>query len=167
MSNPRKTHAGKSRRDKSYYLQGLKRQAVVPATYFEEEDLSTDSTLKVDEYDTTQSSQERRYYNPRTKYETFVDLLKTHILQITVSIISTVVAAIIILLSINLNREVGEIAQKVNFNEKTIIEIKEEIKEINRINDQIHKHTTDIEVLKERISNLKNGISVTEKSRRR
>ena len=83
------------------------------------------------------------------------------------SIISTVVAAIIILLSINLNREVGEIAQKVNFNEKTIIEIKEEIKEINRINDQIHKHTTDIEVLKERISNLKNGISVTEKSRRR
>lgn len=147
MNNPRKRHVGKSNVERDFYYRNLKKQQTIDATYLEGDSISTDSPLKEDMEVGPTPQPPKKKYTPKHKSET--PFYKNKVVQ---SIFATVIAALVILLIVDINREVGVVSERLNSTREDVETLRKETAEIRHDIKSFEPIRTDVEVLKVKIS---------------
>jgi hypothetical protein len=144
MNRPRKGHTGKSPTEKRIYKRGLKEPKAADLTLPDNEDKFTMPPSQNESNIKTGEKVEHRPYR-RSKAKKKVDLNLT---KLILEIGSAIVLAVITLLTVTLNREVGEHGVKIGSlkdgMEKTEIKIEkcmDKIDDIKNTISNIHKNT--------------------------
>jgi len=156
MKNPRKTHVGKSPAQKNIYRQKLKRPMVIEATYELEEDITTDSPQINDEnVKSTTNVFTERHYSPENKKETDYKKILGAILQTVLGIVVAIAITVLSYMAMNLNREVGELSQKLEAEKDKITRNEKNIQELKAQKNKLNEMDKNIALITERINFLK------------